>query len=89
MGNGKKINRQMRSSAKMAKVEDEAALSEPQDYVVVFTYSSEDGSVEEEFAKMIEDVKALHSFKQNVRVYAVSGESAKNVLAQLEKPADS
>lgn len=76
MGNGKK--------AANAKPPSEEANG-PQDFVVVIAYTSEDGEVEEDFGRFIQDVKALYTFKQNVRAYAVVDQAAKNVLAKVEK----
>lgn len=58
----------------------------PQDFVVVLTYRSVDGEIEEDFGRMVNDIKALYTFKQDVRAYALVEESAKNVLALVEKP---
>jgi hypothetical protein len=59
---------------------------EPQDFVVVLAYRSTDGEIEEDFGKLINDVKALYTFKQDVRVYALVEEAAKEALAVVEKP---
>jgi hypothetical protein len=59
--------------------------TEPQDFVIVLAYTSTDGEVEEEFGKLVEDFKALYTFKQNMRAYALVEEAAKNVLAKVEK----
>lgn len=75
MGNGKKA------------INGTPQRSEPSpDLVIVLAHSSDDGEIDEEFMKFVEDVKALHAFKNDVRVYAATGESATNVLAQVEKP---
>lgn len=66
-------------------VGSEAVPEEPQDFVVVLAYSSRDGEVEEDFGKLVEDIKMLYTFKNNVRVYAVVEQAAKNVLSKLEK----
>lgn len=57
-----------------------------EDFVVVLAYTSSDSQVEEEFGRLIQDIKALYTFKNNVRVYAVVEESAKRVLRQVEQP---
>lgn len=59
---------------------------EPQHFVVVLAYTSTDGEIEEEFMQMVQDMKALYSLKENFRAYALVEESAKNVLALVEKP---
>jgi flavodoxin len=56
------------------------------DFVVVLAHTSDDGEIEEDFMKFVQDVKALYTFKNNVRVYATVGEAAQNVLGQVEKP---
>jgi flavodoxin len=77
MGNGKRaINGQPQRSSPDEKSKD---------FVVVIAHTSEDGEIEESFMKFVEDIKALYTFKNNVRVYATVNESAKNVLAQVEK----
>ncbi len=58
----------------------------PQDFVIVLAYRSTDGEVEEQFGQLVNDIKALYTFKQDVRVYACVEESAAKVLAQIEKP---
>lgn len=58
---------------------------EQKDFVVVLAYTSDDEEIEEDFGKLVNDIKALYTFKQNVRVYAVVEESAKRVLAKVEK----
>lgn len=75
MGNGKKA-----VNGKLQNEEDDG----PQDFVVVIAYTSEDGEVEEDFGRFIQDVKALYTFKQNVRAYAVVDQAARNVLSKVE-----
>lgn len=58
---------------------------EPQDFVVVLAYTSTDGEIEEDFGRLVQDIKALYTFKQNVRAYAVTEGAAKNVLSKVEK----
>jgi hypothetical protein len=65
---------------------EETKQEAPQDFVVVLAYTSPDGEIEEEFGQMVQDIKALYTFKNNVRAYAVIEERAKDVLALLEKP---
>lgn len=57
----------------------------PQDFVVVIAYTSMDGEIEEDFGRLVQDIKALYTFKQNVRAYALIEQAAKNVLAKVEK----
>lgn len=57
----------------------------PQDFVVVLAYTSTDGEIEEDFGRLVQDIKALYTFKQNVRAYAVTEGAAKNVLSKVEK----
>lgn len=67
---------------------DDKPTGEPQNFVVVIAYESEDGDIPEEFMQMVEDLKGLYKLqdKPNTRMYAVVEESAKNVLAQVERP---
>lgn len=58
----------------------------PQDFVVVIAYTSSDGEIEEDFGKLVQDIKALYTFKQNVRAYALVDQAAQNVLSKVEKP---
>ena len=67
-------------------LEELAAAVEPQDFVVVIAYRSTDGEVEEDFGKLVEDIKMLYTFKQDVRVWAVIEEAAKEVLSFVETP---
>lgn len=78
MGNGKKA---VNGSAQRP---DPVGASK--DFVVVIAHTSPDGEFEEDFMKFVEDVKALYTFKNDVRVYATVGEAARNVLSQVEKP---
>jgi hypothetical protein len=78
MGNGKKAVNGTPQRPEPAEVS--------KDFVVVLVHSAEDGEIEEEFMKFVQDIKALYTFKNNVRAYAAVGESAQNVLAQVEKP---
>lgn len=57
----------------------------PKDFVVVLAYRSSDEEIEEDFGKLVEDIKMLYTFKNDVRVYAVVDESAKKVLSKVEK----
>jgi hypothetical protein len=58
---------------------------EPQNFVVVLAFTSTDGETEEEFAKMVNDFKALYSLRENSRAYACVEESAQKVLDIVEK----
>lgn len=66
-------------------VGSESIPEEPQDFVVVLAYTSSDSEIEEDFGRLVNDIKALYTFKNNVRVYALVEDSAKNVLAKVEK----
>jgi len=65
---------------------DKEEKNKPQHFVVVLAYTSEDGEIEEEFMKMVQDMKALYSLKDNSRAYACVEESAAKILALVEKP---
>jgi hypothetical protein len=56
-----------------------------EDFVIVLAYRSPDGDVEEDFGKFVNDIKALYSLKNDLRVYAVMEEAARGVLTQVEK----
>ena len=56
-----------------------------QDFVVVLAYTSTEPEVEENFGKLVQDLKALYTFKNDVRAYALVQDAAKNVLAKVEK----
>lgn len=62
---------------------------EPEDVVIVLACRSTDGGSDGEFAKFVGDIKALYTFKDDVRVYAVFDQAARNVLAKVEKPQES
>jgi hypothetical protein len=66
----------------------EQEQTEPHDVVIVLASTSTDSSADEEFGKYVEDIKALHTFKDNVRGYLLVDQAAKNVLAKVEKPAE-
>lgn len=65
---------------------NEEKKPELQHFVVVLAYTSSDGEIEEEFGRMVQDMKALYSLRENFRAYACVEESAKNILALVEKP---
>ena len=75
MGNGKKPTN----------AQPEAAPTKPQDFVVVLAYTSDDGELPDEFLGLIEDMKALYTFKPNMRAYALIEDAATNVLALVEE----
>lgn len=88
MGNGKKAKL---NGVPQREVPDavEEQPQEPegiQQMVIVIAYDSEDGEIEDSFANFVNDVKAMSTFKNNVRIYAVVEDAAKNVLAQVETP---
>lgn len=58
---------------------------EPQDLVIVLACTSTDGTIDEEFGKYVNDIKALYTFKDNVRAYMLVEQAAQNVLAKVEK----
>ena len=64
----------------------EGAQLAEEDFVVVLAYTSPDAEIEVEFGQLVQDIKALYTFKNNVRVYAVVQDSAKRVLRQVEQP---
>lgn len=68
--------------------EPEAEIEGPQDFVVVLAYTSTDGEIEEDFGRLVNDIKALYTFKNNVRAYAVVEDTAARVLRAVEKPAE-
>lgn len=61
----------------------------PRDFVVVLAYTSDDGEIEETFGQLVQDIKALYTFKTNVRAYALVDRAAQNVLSKVEKPKES
>lgn len=86
MGNGKKakgLNGSPLRSVPDGKPEDQ---EKPKNVVIVLAYTSPDGEIEDNFAEFVNDVKALYTFKNDVRMYAVIDDAADNVLAQVEKP---
>lgn len=70
----------------MVDIENAPDEQEPQDFVVVLAYTSTDGEIDENFGRFVNDIKALYTFKDNVRAYALVEEAAKNVLRKVEKP---
>lgn len=70
----------------IAQGEPHPEVQESQDFVVVLAYTSNDSQIEEDFGRLVEDIKALYTFKQNVRVYALVEEAAGTVLSFIEKP---
>lgn len=90
MGNGKKAKGL--NGVPQREVSD---VSPPQESdlikqtVIVIAYDSPDGEIEDNFANFVNDVKAMSTFKNNVRIYAVIEDAAKNVLAQVEKSGES
>ena len=83
MGNGKKA---VNGVPRRPQPPEEGQEGEPQDFVVVIAHTSTDGEVEEGFGKMIQDIKALYTFKNNVRAYGLVDDAAKDVLSKVEKP---
>lgn len=75
----------------MVHIENESEPEEfnsetPQDFVVVLAYTSTDGEIDENFGQFVQDIKALYTFKDNVRAYALVEGAAKRVLSKVEKP---
>lgn len=64
----------------------EPEQTEPHDVVIVLASTSTDSSADEEFGKYVEEIKALHVFKDNVRGYLLLDQAAQNVLSKVEKP---
>ena len=60
--------------------------AKPQNFVVVLAHTSTDNETDEEFARMVNDLKALYSLRENSRAYALVEEAAESVLALVEKP---
>lgn len=86
MGNGKKAKG---LNGVPQREQDSDALEneeKPKDVVIVIAYTSPDGEIEDAFPNFVNDVKAMTTFKNDVRIYAVIDEAAKNVLSQVEKP---
>jgi hypothetical protein len=67
-------------------LEELVTVSQPQDFVIVLAYRSLDDDVEEEFGTFVEEIKMLHKFKQDVRVWALVEGAAAEVLAITEGP---
>lgn len=86
MGNGKKAVNGVPQRRETPEVEVEPVPEGPQDFVVVLAYTSDDGEVEENVGKLVEDLKALYTFKTDLRVYVAVEDAAKRILAKVEKP---
>lgn len=85
MGNGKKAKLNGIPQREIDTTPEPENITGPQNMVVVLTYTSEDGEIEEDFGKFVNDLKALYSFKQDVRAYALVEDAADRVLALVEK----
>jgi hypothetical protein len=69
----------------IAKGEPHPDAEGPQDFVVVLAYTAAKGELEDEFVKFVNDFKAMYTFKENMRIYALVEGAAKNVLSKVEK----
>lgn len=74
--------------AKRKSTEDSPRPTFPDSFVVVLAYDATEEDTAEEFAEMVEGVKALFSLRTGHRVYGLFDEAAKNVLALVEKPVE-
>lgn len=70
----------------IAKGEPHPDQNKPHDVVVVLASTSTDSTEDVEFGGFVEEIKALHAFKSDVRGYLLLDQAAANVLRKVEKP---